>query len=135
MKAPLRFHVLMILCCIPFMCKAQIISISGIISSEKTGKIIENANVFDCQSTIGTISDKFGFYQLLLSSGKIDLLVTGEGYTDFRQKMELKADTTFNIDLKPLHHLKGRQKNNKDLQVSAKDEIQIENRLGLKHTP
>lgn len=86
---------------------------------------MENASIFDSQSKIGTISDKSGFYQLLLQPSKIDLWVTFDGFTDFRQKMELKADTTIAIALKPIHRLKGKQKDNKDLQASENSDLGI----------
>lgn len=123
MKTPLTYFLLSIFFGLPLFGKTQMVTISGIISSDKTGNIIENVNVFDSQSNIGTISDKFGFYQLMLHPGKIDLSVTCDGFDDFRQKLELKTDTTLTITLKPVHHIKGKKKNHKDLQASAENNL------------
>lgn len=122
MKTPFTYYILTILCCLPLIGQTQFVTISGIISSEKTGKIMENANIFDSQSKIGTISDKSGFYQLMLQPGKIDLLITHDGFTDFRQKMVLQADTTITITLRPAPHLKGKQKSSKELQASVNND-------------
>ena len=122
MKSPLTYYFFAILCCLPMFAKTQLITISGIVSDGKKGHIIESANVFDKNSTIGTISNKFGFYKLMLSPGKIDLLVSCDGFSDYTQKFELKSDSTFAIVLKPVHHFKGKQKDEAEFQALEKNE-------------
>ena len=90
MKTPLTFFLFTIICLVPFTGFSQFISLTGKITSEKDGKILENADVLECSSKTGTISDKDGFYKLILTPGNVDLLVSNEGFADYSQKLFLK---------------------------------------------
>ena len=116
MKTPLTFCIFTIICLIPFTGFSQFVSLTGKITSEKDGKILENADVLECSSQTGTISDKKGFYKLILTPGNIDLLVSNEGFTEYSQKLFLKSDTTISVILKPASHLKIKHKEEKVLQ-------------------
>ena len=129
MKTPLTFCIFTIICLIPFTGFSQFISLTGKITSEKDGKILENADVLECSSKTGTISDKDGFYKLILTPGNIDLLVSNEGFADYSQKLFLKSDTTISVILKPAGHFKIKNREEKVLQTNKttnKEEIRKE---------
>ncbi|MEZ5103191.1 MAG: carboxypeptidase-like regulatory domain-containing protein [Draconibacterium sp.] len=121
MKTPLTYMFFIISCMFPLIASPQMVNITGKISNSETGKIIENANIFESKSTIGTITDKFGFFKLMLTSGDAEILITCQGFTDFKQKISLKKDTVLSVKLEPLSNLKAKQKETAELQSEKKE--------------
>lgn len=60
------------------MIKAQYIAVTGYLTNFVTGEAIENATVFESHSDIGTISNREGFYQLILHPGELNILFSGD---------------------------------------------------------
>jgi hypothetical protein len=78
---------------------AQRITIVGYIIDSKTGKNIEDVNIFDKVSGIGTISNKTGYYRLLLKPGDIKLSISENGYKTLEKEFFLRKDTVMDMQL------------------------------------
>ncbi len=90
--------------------EAQNITVSGFVTDLNNGDFLESVNVFESVSTIGTLSDKHGFYKLMLKKGEAKILATHNGYSDLSKEIMLKNDTTINLRMTPVIILKGKQK-------------------------
>lgn len=88
---------------------AQLVKVSGSVCNEKDGTFLENVNIYESNSRIGTISDQQGNFQLMLKSGRARIHLDCDGFEDSRQALVLKNDTMLAIQLTPLDS-KDRQK-------------------------
>ena len=85
----------------PFFTWAQVITISGQIIDETSGKSLRHVSVFEKKQGIGTISNDEGYYKLLLKPGEKTLKITSSGFQDFSETFRLLRDTTFTVSLLP----------------------------------
>nr|MDA3930352.1 TonB-dependent receptor [Prolixibacteraceae bacterium] len=76
-------------------------TIHGYISDAESGERLINANIYNPDNYVGTISNNFGFYSYSTLSGKLKLAVTYMGYKSQTFYIDLKSDTTINIALQP----------------------------------
>ncbi|MBN1950780.1 MAG: TonB-dependent receptor [Bacteroidales bacterium] len=77
-------------------------TISGYISDQQTGEVLINANVYDQDSKIGTITNSFGFYSIRFPAGsEIDLTISYIGYSSVIEYIQLNRDQTIDIALVP----------------------------------
>lgn len=90
--------------------EAQNVTVSGFVTNLNNGEFLDNVNVFESVSTIGTLSDKHGYYKLMLKKGEAKILVTNNGYSNLSKDIVLKNDTTINLRMTPVVILKGKQK-------------------------
>ncbi len=90
--------------------EAQTITVTGFVTNSNSGEFLENVNIFESISTIGTLSDKHGFYKLMLKKGEIKILATYSGYSNLSKQFVLKNDTTINLRMAPATLLKSKQK-------------------------
>lgn len=81
--------------------KAQNVIISGRVTDNHTKENLIGCNISDTVSRKGTVTNTYGFYSLTLPKGKIRLVCSFLGYTDFKQDLTLNGDTTINISLTP----------------------------------
>ena len=81
--------------------KAQRVTIHGYITDADSGERLINANVFNPDSYLGTISNNFGFYSYSTLAGQRQLTISYIGYQSQILELELKKDTIINIALKP----------------------------------
>lgn len=132
MKTIFPSLLLILLLTFPTIGKTQYVNISGNITNLKDGALVENANVYESISTIGTISNKNGNYQLLLKKGDVKIVISLNGFKDYTQKMSLISDTTLNVKLVPLENLKAKVKAEDKNQVVAISENKKSNRTLLK---
>lgn len=95
---------------LPLATNGQSCVIRGIITSEKGGNLLENVNVFETLSGIGTITNSKGEFRLMLNSGDSELQVLYVGYQKFTHKIKLHTDTAINIQLIPKQNYKSVQK-------------------------
>ncbi len=102
MKTTFFNSILFVIIFSPFTGIAQYITVTGFVTSEKNGNYLENVNIYESVSTIGTLSDKNGFYHLMLPPGTIKLTATFDGFKDFSKQMTIKKDTVLTIKLKPV---------------------------------
>ncbi len=82
-----------------FFLNAQTYKISGYIFTKKTNIIIENVNIFENNSTNGTVSKKDGSYQLTVNKNKIILKISFLGYKTITKDIFVTKDTIINFYL------------------------------------
>ena len=77
-----------LICIIPLLTTGQNISVCGYVSNKIDGTYLENVSIYESGSIIGTITDKNGFYKLMLPAGAINLSATLQGFQDFKKEGE-----------------------------------------------
>ncbi len=117
MRNRITFAVFILISLFPGYTMAQLVTISGYVRHAITDAGIENASVFEKRSEIGTISNKDGFFKLMLHQGKQNISFSEPGYKSFSESIILKSDTTLIIRLKPEVQTKSRHKNDSELQA------------------
>ena len=134
MKTVILTNTLFLLWCLPFAGWAQVLSISGYITNSVNGEALENVSVFESNSRIGTISNKNGFYRLILNDQDVDLKISSDGFVAYMKHIDLSTDTTLIVKLEPLAGEKVGEKSNDDVRADAnkKQERKKVNRRGLK---
>jgi hypothetical protein len=83
--------------------QAQLISVSGTIQDNLSGKIIKQISVVEGKSGIGTISSDNGTYLLLLKEGEVKLFFSDDNYETFNTTFVLNRDTIIYIKLNAIH--------------------------------
>lgn len=78
-------------------------TINGVITDAKTGEDLIGANVAVFGSTLGTITNNYGFYSLSLKSNNPKIVVSYLGYQSFEKQVELTENRTLNIALEPIN--------------------------------
>lgn len=86
----------------PFLGQAQMVSVSGVVKNFHTGNAEKNVTVYESDSGIGTITNKQGYYRLLLRTGHRKIEFSGPGFNSFTTEFELTKDTVLSVDLTPL---------------------------------
>jgi len=75
-------------------------SISGIIADASNGETLYGASVYLKGSTIGVLSNEYGFYSLTAPRGKYTLVISYLGYEEVTQEVVLTKDQKFDVELK-----------------------------------
>ncbi|HEY9116094.1 MAG TPA: TonB-dependent receptor [Bacteroidales bacterium] len=76
-------------------------TISGFISDNSTGEKLPGATVFVASLGKGAASNNYGFYSITIPKGNYELKYSFIGYANTLVKIQLRADTTINIELAP----------------------------------
>lgn len=90
---------------IPLICfwachvSAQSYTISGYISDKSSDEMLISANVYDFESSSGTVSNTYGFYSITLPAGAVKIRASYIGFTDINMVFNLSRDTTINFPL------------------------------------
>lgn len=105
---------------LPVLGKAQLVTISGNVIHSKSGKALENVNIFESFSNIGTITNEDGFFKLVLSQGELNLNITDNGFKDLSKQLVLKGDTILTVELEPEIQNRNRPKKQERLHADAK---------------
>ena len=129
MKTFLITNTIFILCLLPGVSWAQFFTIAGYIH-DSNGKALENVNIFEANSGIGTITNQNGFYRLILHNKKADLKITYDGFNEFSKVLEIGTDTTLTVKLMP--SLNDRKNTKKELELRA-DNTPVKKRNGHQH--
>ncbi len=116
MKTVLITNIIFLLTLLPGMSMAQFVAISGYINDNK-GKALENVSVLESKSGIGTITNKNGFYRLVLHGTRADLKISYDGFRDYSKEFPLSADTTLLVKLEPVIIDQKIQKKDSELQA------------------
>lgn len=74
-------------------------SVSGIIKDASNGETLFGASVFLKGTTIGVLSNEYGFYSITAPKGNYTLVISYLGYEEIAQEIELTKDQKFNIEL------------------------------------
>lgn len=106
----------------PLTSGGQLAIIQGSIVSKKSGKVLENVNILETGSGIGTISNSAGIFRLMLNPGNTELLISYDGFKSITQKIQLRTDTVVNFKLEPELNLKVRRKENVHASLSPATE-------------
>ena len=122
MKTIFAFHLYLICMLFPMFGNAQFLMITGNIINEKTGNALENVNILESNSGIGTITNLSGFFSLMLKPGSVELLISHEGFQNFSKKLVLKSDTTLTVALLPVLNLKSKTKETEPQKTAEKSE-------------
>lgn len=75
-------------------------TVSGYIADAQTGERLYAASVYEQNSGIGTISNRFGFFSLTLKDGPANLKISFVGYQPQTKIINLSADTLLVFSLK-----------------------------------
>lgn len=101
MKIYLTFIILALLSMVPYAGIGQLVSVSGYVKSGFSGTVLENATIYESVSGIGTITNKEGYYRLLLQKGEQNLKISSVGMQPFTVRFTLQSDTIISPDLLP----------------------------------
>lgn len=78
---------------------AQKYSVSGHIKDARNGEMLLGVNVYIKNTTIGVVSNAYGFYSLSLDPGKQNVVISFIGYITVDTLIDLRGNTTLNIEL------------------------------------
>ena len=121
MKTLIFSPLLILLLVVPNWGLAQMITVSGYVKHQLTGSALENVTIFDSVSGIGTISDRNGYYQLMLSPGKMNLVFSESGFNKLTEQFTSVSDTTLIINLVPGKNEKSNSKGHENLQPDSNE--------------
>lgn len=97
----LRFLALVTLLCLGHEVFAQKkYTISGTVKDASNGELMIATNVFVEPSMKGTTTNLYGFFSLTVPEGEQILKVSFVGYETFEKKIDLRANTQFDLELK-----------------------------------
>jgi len=102
MKTLLLTNTFLLLWLLPGMTWGQFVTITGYVNDSSNGKALENVSIFESNSGIGTISNRNGFYRLVLNNSLVKLKIANEGFKDVSREMKLVSDTTLVVKMEPL---------------------------------
>src|SRR6476619_2508934 len=75
--------------------------LKGIVIDEQNNKPIANASVFLNTTSIGTVTNSQGNFELAIPNGRYDLIISSIGYTTYNQKLYTdKVEDFITIKLK-----------------------------------
>ena len=125
MKKTLPIITLILLTLLSINLKAQQkYTISGYFEDSASAEKLISAAIFDAKSTLGTVSNTYGFFSLTLPKGNVDLIMSYVGYSNQRLNFNLRKDTIINIKLRPNLELQ-------TVEVSAQKQDRIERRTQM----
>jgi len=95
-----RYIILVLLFAFTLISYSQKIVCNGYVIDKKSGEAIIGANIFDLNTKIGTVTNKFGFFSLFLNEQtQYNLQVSFIGYNSQNLSVKLKSDTILNVEL------------------------------------
>ncbi|RFS20547.1 TonB-dependent receptor [Chitinophaga silvatica] len=74
-------------------------TISGYIKDKQNGESLPGISIGKPGTTLGTISNQYGFYSLTLPAGEHELLFSFLGYTTFKTVVTLNKNITLDVNL------------------------------------
>ncbi len=81
--------------------QAQMVSVSGYVKNQLTGEAIRDVSVFESISGVGTITNKDGFYRLLLNPEQQKLEISSPDFNLYESTFKLVTDTIIVVELTP----------------------------------
>jgi CarboxypepD_reg-like domain/TonB-dependent Receptor Plug Domain len=98
----MRFHLIYLLLLAGTLLSAQNrFTLSGEITDAETGEDLVGATVYINETSLGSISNSYGFYSLTIPGGKQVFVCRYIGYEEFRKEVDLKENMRLNISLTP----------------------------------
>jgi hypothetical protein len=120
MKTIFALNLLLLCVLLPETGSAQLILLTGNIFNENTGNALENVNIFESNSGIGTITNLSGFYSLMLKPGNVEIVISHDGFQKFTKKLVLKNDTSMTVSLVPVFNHKSKSKETESQKTADK---------------
>ncbi|EDP96841.1 outer membrane protein [Kordia algicida OT-1] len=74
-------------------------SVSGTVKDKKNGETLLGATVYLKGTTIGAVTNEYGFYSLTAPSGTYTLVISFLGYQDITKEITLTVDQTVNFEI------------------------------------
>ena len=74
-------------------------TLSGVVSDASNGETLFGASVYLKGTTIGGLSNEYGFYSITAPEGNYTMVISYLGYTDVFQEVILNKDQKFEIEL------------------------------------
>jgi outer membrane cobalamin receptor len=74
-------------------------TVSGYLKDKKTGEVMIGASVFANGTTLGAITNAYGFYSLTLGKGSYDIVYSFIGYKNISQNIDLNEDKIISVEL------------------------------------
>lgn len=74
-------------------------TISGVLKDENTGETLLGATVFIEGTTIGTVTNQYGFYSLTVEAGKRNIVFSYVGYAPVVKEADVQANIIMNLNL------------------------------------
>lgn len=96
-------------------------TVSGIIKDVKNGETIYGATVYLKGTSIGTLSNEYGFFSITASKGTYTLVISYMGYANSVQEVILDKDQKINFELNQL----AVQLNEVEIESSSSDKLNI----------
>ncbi len=120
MKIIITLQVYLLCMFFPMVGNAQYLLITGNIINEKTGIALENVNILESGSGIGTISNLSGFFSLMLKPGNAEIVISHAGFQNYSKKFVFKNDTILSVSLVPVVNLKPKNKETEPQKIADK---------------
>lgn len=120
MKTILFLQIIILCLIFPLFGNGQLVVVTGNIVNQSKGNFLESVNVLESISGIGTITNVHGIFSLMLKPGKVEFVMTQDGFKDLSLKMTLKNDTTITVSLVPDVNLKLKQKDSENKETVSK---------------
>ena len=80
-------------------------TIRGTISDQSNGEILFGTTVYLKGTTIGAITNEYGFYSLTAPKGTYTLIVSYIGYLEISQEIDLNKDLLLNFEIKEAENI------------------------------
>ncbi|NJB72104.1 hypothetical protein GGR42_002595 [Saonia flava] len=91
--------ILLILFSTSFLTAQESFTVSGTIADKINGESLFGTSIYLKDTSIGGISNEYGFYSITAPKGTYTLVVSYMGYSDFRQEITLESNMKLNIEL------------------------------------
>ena len=83
-------------------------TVSGYVYDELTGESLIGSTVQIANTYIGALSNVYGYFSLDVPAGEVTLLISSVGYGTHKRELNIRADTTIEIRIKPYTKLLAR---------------------------
>lgn len=78
------------------------VTLSGYVKDADNGEVLVGVNVYIAELKTGAVTNSYGFYSISVQAGKYKIIYTYLGYGAVEKELELKSNTTLNIELATL---------------------------------
>lgn len=78
-------------------------TISGYVKEKSSGEVLIGANVYARGTSLGSVTNSYGFYSLTLPEGLYTLNFSFLGFSEVSQELELNSDQHINKEMEEIH--------------------------------
>ena len=106
MLKPLLLCLLVIVAVLPLKAEGENpgarVTLSGYVKDSENGETLIGVNVYVNELKTGTVTNAYGFYSISIQPGNYNVKFSYLGFTNVEKQIELKLNTTLNLELKPM---------------------------------